>query len=371
MINSAEIPSSPARLHDRLPVALDHRVERHASPGVRLRVEEHLDVAHALRRGLRQVRVGKVAEVVGGHEHVHRRVVDGEEAGERVELVRRLHLGDGLLGELDAVARRRAAASARATSVPSRCRCSSHFGSPAMNVSRSVVVMPADRTRSASIGPSERRAPDRKEREAMAVAGTKDLTSLMVAIANLDQTGALELLDTTPSLATAGPARSDEFFLAERFAQVYEGDTALHAAGFSYDAEMARVLVTRGADVRARNRRGAEPLHAAVIGAPGSTTWNPARQRDVVLALLAAGADPNAAASGGVTPLHRAVRNRCSVAVDTLLPRRCRSAPAQRPWLDRVGPCSLDDRSRGNGFRCGQGRATNHRRAARDRRRTR
>ena len=77
------------------------------------------------------------------------------------------------------------------------------------------------------------------------------------------------LLDATPSLATAGVARHDEFFLAERLAQVYEGDTALHAAAFSYDAEMARELVARGADVRARNRRGAEPLHAAVIGGPG------------------------------------------------------------------------------------------------------
>jgi hypothetical protein len=123
----------------------------------------------------------------------------------------------------------------------------------------------------------------------------------------------------TPSLATAGLGRSDEFYLAERLAQVYEGDTALHAAGFSYDPEMAQDLITRGADIRARNRRGAEPLHAAMIGVPGSVSWDPARQRDVIVYLIEAGADPNAAAAGGVTPLHRAVRNRCSVAVATLL----------------------------------------------------
>lgn len=35
--------------------------------------------------------------------------------------------------------------------------------------------------------------------------------------------------------------------------------------------------------------------------------------------LVGAGADPNATAAGGVTPLHRAVRNRCSAAVETLL----------------------------------------------------
>jgi hypothetical protein len=151
------------------------------------------------------------------------------------------------------------------------------------------------------------------------VARTKNLTSLLVAIANLDHQAAAGLLNATPSLATAGLARRDEFFLAERLAQVYEGDTALHATGFSYDPEMARDLITRGADIRARNRRGAEPLHAAVIGVPGSASWNPARQRAVILYLIEAGADPNAAAAGGVTPLHRAVRNRCSAAVEALL----------------------------------------------------
>src|SRR5262249_43141890 len=100
----------------------------------------------------------------------------------------------------------------------------------------------------------------------MAVAGTTDLTRLLVAIANLDHKTAAGLLNAAPSLATAGLARRDEFFLAERLAQVYEGDTALHAAGFSYDPQMAQDLITRGADIRARNRRGAQPLHAAVIG---------------------------------------------------------------------------------------------------------
>jgi len=155
--------------------------------------------------------------------------------------------------------------------------------------------------------------------EALAVAGTTDLARLLVAIANLDHKAAVDLLNATPSLATAGLARREEFFLAERLAQVYEGDTALHAAGFSYDPEMARDLLRRGASIRARNRRGAEPLHAAVIGVPGSPSWNPARQRDVIVYLIGAGADPNAAAAGGVTPLHRAVRNRCSAAVEALL----------------------------------------------------
>lgn len=151
------------------------------------------------------------------------------------------------------------------------------------------------------------------------MAGTQDLTSLLRAIANGDHKAAVDLLDATPSLATAGLARHDEFFLAERLAQVYEGDTPLHAAGFGYDPEMARDLIARGADIRARNRRGAQPLHAAVMGVPGSPGWNPTRQRSVILSLIEAGADPNAAAAGGVTPLHRAARNRCSAAVEALL----------------------------------------------------
>ena len=120
-------------------------------------------------------------------------------------------------------------------------------------------------------------------------------------------------------MATAGLARGDECFLNARLAQVYEGDTALHAAGFSYDLVMARELVERGAAVLAKNRRGAEPLHAAVMGVPGSPPWDPTAQTAVILYLVEAGADPNAAAVGGVTPLHRAVRNRCSAAVQALL----------------------------------------------------
>jgi ankyrin repeat protein len=146
-----------------------------------------------------------------------------------------------------------------------------------------------------------------------------DLAGLLVAIAQADHATAAGLLNAAPSLATAGLTRADEFFLAERLAQVYEGDTALHAAGFSYDPEMARDLLARGADIRARNRRRAEPLHSAVMGVPGSASWNPARQREVIVCLIEAGADPDAAAAGGITPLHRAVRNRCSAAVEALL----------------------------------------------------
>jgi ankyrin repeat protein len=70
-----------------------------------------------------------------------------------------------------------------------------------------------------------------------------------------------------------------------------------------------------------RNRRGAEPLHYAVDGIPGSRYWNPGAQAATVAALIEAGADPNAIDKSGVAPLHRAVRTRCAAAVEVLLDR--------------------------------------------------
>jgi hypothetical protein len=58
----------------------------------------------------------------------------------------------------------------------------------------------------------------------------------------------------------------------------YAGDTALHIAAVAYRPEIVRALIAMSADVRARNHRGAEPLHYAVDGMPGSRTWNPHAQ---------------------------------------------------------------------------------------------
>jgi hypothetical protein len=151
------------------------------------------------------------------------------------------------------------------------------------------------------------------------VASSTELVALVHLIATGDRVTSMQRIDGDPSLALARLSRGDEVFIPECRAQVYEADTALHAAAFAYDVDVARRLVERGADVRARNRRGAEPLHAATTGVPGSANWSPPRQRAVIAYLVGAGADPNATANGGVTPLHRAVRNRCSAAVDALL----------------------------------------------------
>jgi ankyrin repeat protein len=100
---------------------------------------------------------------------------------------------------------------------------------------------------------------------------------------------------------------------------MYEGDTALHIAAAAYQIRIAEELIARGADVRARNRRGAEPLHYAVDGGPGLPAWDPSVQTKIIARLIGAGADPNAVDKSGVAPLHRAVRNRCSAAVRALI----------------------------------------------------
>ncbi|HEY4332823.1 MAG TPA: ankyrin repeat domain-containing protein [Ilumatobacteraceae bacterium] len=160
------------------------------------------------------------------------------------------------------------------------------------------------------------------------------LLELMRVIGAGDNAGAQVLLHGKPELATRalgiGGSRSapTEFFLETCRAQIYRGDTALHVAAFAYDVELVRRLVAMGADVRAKNRRGAEPLHAAANGSPGANDARHASQADVIAALVEVGAAVDAPAAGGVTPLHRAVRNRCPAAVRALL---AAGADPQRP----------------------------------------
>jgi ankyrin repeat protein len=145
------------------------------------------------------------------------------------------------------------------------------------------------------------------------------------AIAREERARVSVLLAATPQLAVAsvgvGATRHgvDEYFLDEISHHVYRGDTALHIAAAAYEAGIVGELVNAGAIARAANRRGAEPLHYAVDGIPGSPRWDPVEQQEAVLALVALGADPNAVDKNGTAPLHRAVRNRCAAAVEALL----------------------------------------------------
>ncbi|MFL5616370.1 MAG: ankyrin repeat domain-containing protein [Gemmatimonadaceae bacterium] len=152
-----------------------------------------------------------------------------------------------------------------------------------------------------------------------------ELWSLLRAIATGDTTRASHLLAEFPELASeasrVGATRSSStpYFVEEIGHHIYVGDTALHVAAAAYRTEMAKKLIANGANVSANNRRGAQPLHYASVGQPGSTTWAPKSQAAVVTLLLNAGADPNAVDNSGVTPLHKAVRTRCTAAVRVLL----------------------------------------------------
>ena len=72
------------------------------------------------------------------------------------------------------------------------------------------------------------------------MANKSELPRLLMAIAAGDDSLTYSLLNSVPSLATAQLARSDEFFIAHCHAQIYEGDTALHAAAFAYASAIAR-----------------------------------------------------------------------------------------------------------------------------------
>ncbi|MDQ6678352.1 MAG: ankyrin repeat domain-containing protein [Acidobacteriota bacterium] len=134
----------------------------------------------------------------------------------------------------------------------------------------------------------------------------------------MDGSSALAAASFSEGATRQGPSASP-YFIKEIGHYIYCGDTALHFAAASYSQEMSDKLIKAGANLRAKNRRGAEPLHAAAFGIPGSPRWDPAAQAATIVCLIKAGADPNAQNMDGATPLHRAVRTRCAGAVRALL----------------------------------------------------
>ena len=155
--------------------------------------------------------------------------------------------------------------------------------------------------------------------------GAANLRDLMDAIAAGDETRALRLLGAAPELARAGLREGatrqapGAGFVAALGGYFYEGDTALHAAAAAWRPELIRRLIAAGADVAARNRRGASALHYAASGDPDAPRFDPSAQAEAIAVLAGAGADPNATDKSGATPLHRAIRTRCAAATEALL----------------------------------------------------
>jgi hypothetical protein len=161
-----------------------------------------------------------------------------------------------------------------------------------------------------------------------------ELRRLVAAIVSGDAAANSQLLAASPTLATAcfraGATRASAkaYYLDKIARYINAGDTALHIAAACYETQLVRNLIKLNADVHARNRLGQQPLHGAVVGIPGSGSWNPSAQAATIVALIDAGADPNAVDKFGVAPLHRAVRTRCATAVRILLERG--ADPAKR-----------------------------------------
>ena len=168
----------------------------------------------------------------------------------------------------------------------------------------------------------------------------------------VDPRSAARSWDAAPALVSAtlegGATRtsSKPWFFDEILHYVYAGDTALHVAAAAYRDALVVPLMESGANVRARNRRGAEPLHYAADGGPGAPHWDPRAQAATIASLLACGADPNAVDNSGVAPLHRAVRGRCAAAVRALLDG---GADARKKNKSGSTPLALAQRPTGRG----------------------
>lgn len=80
----------------------------------------------------------------------------------------------------------------------------------------------------------------------------------------------------------------------------------LRAAAAAFRRPIAELLIFHGADFRAKNRMGAEPLNYAA----DTNQWDPKGQAELVKYLTSIDAAPNAANRSGVSPLRRAVRTR-------------------------------------------------------------
>lgn len=147
---------------------------------------------------------------------------------------------------------------------------------------------------------------------------------------------------TTSTAVGASRAEAASYFFDSIQHYVYAGDTALHVAAAAFCRPLAELLVAHGADHRAKNRRGAQPLHYAA----DTNRSLPQAQADVIRYLLSIGAEPDSLDQSGVSPLHRAVRTRSEPAVRALLDG---GANPRRPNRSGSTPLHLAVQTTGRG----------------------
>ena len=122
MIRWLVIPSVRSHVAQRAPQSVDHGLERDAAIEMRLRVEEDLRVANALRARALQVRGGEIVVVLRRPQHRHSLVVEPQERLEIRELIRVAQRLDVGICEGDAVACRHRRRSFPVRAYP-RCGC--------------------------------------------------------------------------------------------------------------------------------------------------------------------------------------------------------------------------------------------------------
>ena len=146
---------------------------------------------------------------------------------------------------------------------------------------------------------------------------------LLAAILDDNRARAKELLEADSGLATRLIEQA-RLYESHIFHWIYVRDSALHLAAAGYRVEIVRSLLAAGADPNsAANHRRSSPLHYAADGYINGPAWDAKRQVKTILCLLDAGADINARDKNGAAPLHRAVRTRCAAAVKCLLEAGC------------------------------------------------